>query len=305
MTDSPNNGIRPSSERGDSVDRQGMTCIILWIFGLLIVIGLGAVSLMYLSRYLSSIVRSAEQERGTATARANVNATEQERGTITARANVNATATANQIQRAISSPADRDVIFRDNFNEVLADGWTWHDEDKSAWRITNDGQLQIVAGDATLLSTENGQSNVLLRDSPFGNFEIVARVSARPIVDFQQAAILIYQDDDNFVAINRGYCSPCVGDAVYLDNEVDGDPSSSYGIGFPTDATELYLRLVRENDIFTALFSLDGETWTEVGRIHRMLWPLKVGLSASNADLTEQDDDLIAKFDYFIIREVR
>jgi hypothetical protein len=306
MTDSPMNGISPSIKRGHSNDRQGITCIVLWILSFLIVIGLGAVSLIYIARSISSIVRSAEHERGTATEFANVNATAQERGTATALANLNATATANQILRATSTPAVGDVIFRDNFDEVLAEGWTWHNEDKSAWRITNDGQLEIVAGDATLLSTENGQNNVLLRDCPFGNFDIVARVSARPIVDFQQAAILIYQDDDNFVAINRGYCSPCVGNAVYLDNEVEGDAFSSFGIWFPTDATELYLRLVRRNDIYTALFSLDGETWTEVGHIHRMLWPLKVGLGVTNADQTaEQDGDLIAKFDYFVIREIR
>ncbi len=153
----------------------------------------------------------------------------------TALANVNATAT--QFQRATSSPAVGDVIFRDDFDEVLAEGWTWH-------------------------------------------------------------------NDDNFVAINRGYCSPCVGDAVYFDYEVDGDPRSSQGIRFPTDTTELYLRLVKENITFTALFSLDGETGTEVGHISRMLWPMKVGLSATNADQAEQEGDLIAKSDYFVIREV-
>jgi hypothetical protein len=83
------------------------------------------------------------------------------------------------------------------------------------------------------------------------------------------------------------------------------DPWPSQGIWFPTDTPELYLRLVRENITFTALFSLDGETWTEVGHISRMLRPMKVGLSATNADQTEQEDDLIAKFDYFVIREVR
>ena len=287
MTDLPSTGISPSSERGDSVDKQGITCIIWWILGLLIAISLVAVSLAYLSRYLSSLLRSTAQERGPATELTTVNAT------------------TNQILRATSSPAGRDVIFRDDFVEVLADGWTWDNEDKSAWRITYDDQLQIVSGDATLLATENGQSNVLLRDSPMGNFEIVASVSVHPSVDFQQAAIFIYQDDDNFVAINRGFCSPCVGDAVYLDNEVDGDPWSSQGIWFPTDATELYLRLVREKDTYTALFSLDGETWVEVGFVQRVLLPSKVGLSATNADVTEQDDVLVAKFDYFVIREVR
>ena len=287
MTNSPSNGNSPSSEKGDSAGRQGITCFILWILGLVIAIGLVTVSLTYLSRYLSSLLRTTAQELGTATELAIVNAT------------------AKQILRATSSPSGGDVIFRDDFVEVLADGWTWHNEDKSAWRITNDDQLQIVAGDATLLATENGQSNVLLRDSPMGNFEIVASVSVHPSVDFQQAAIFIYQDDDNFVAINRGFCSPCVGDAVYLDNEVDGDPWSSQGIWFPTDATELYLRLVREKDTYTALFSLDGETWVEVGFVQRVLLPSKVGLSATNADVTEQDDVLVAKFDYFVIREVR
>ena len=282
MNDSPSNGNSLSSEKGDSTGRQGITCSIIWILGLLIAMGLVTVSIVYLSRYV--LVRLTAQERGTATELAQVNAT------------------ANQIQEATPSPTVGDVFFRDNFVEVLADGWTWHNEDKSAWHITNDDQLQIVAGDETLLATDNGQKNLLLRDPPMGDFEIVARVSARPSVNFQQAAIFIYQDDDNFVAINRGYCSPCVGDGVYLDSEVDGDP---WSIWLPTDATELYLRMVREKDTYTALFSLDGETWIEVGHVQHVMSPSKVGLGATNADQMEPDVDLIAKFDYFEIREVR
>lgn len=303
MADSPGDGITPFSKGGNSNDRQGMSCIVLWLLGLLLVIGLGVVSLIYVSRSISSIARSIANERGTATALANANATARLSGAATSLAAVNTT--VPQIQQATSSGAVVNQIFRDNFDEVLAYGWTWHNEDKSAWRITNDGQLEIVAGDATLLATENGQMNVLLRDSPTGNFEIIAKVSAHPSVDFQQAAIFIYQDDDNFVAINRGYCSPCVGDAVYLDNEVEGDAFSSFGIWFATNATELYLRLVREADTYTALFSLDGERWTEVGQVNRAMLPSKVGLSATNAAQIENGDDLIAKFDYFEILELK
>ncbi len=197
-------------------------------------------------------------------------------------------------------------VFREDFTDRLEEGWAWTNEDRSAWSLTSDGQLMILAGDAMLLSTENGQRNVLLRDAPAGDFEITARVSAQPSVDFQQAAILIYQDDDNFIAINRGFCSTCVGSGIYVDNEIEGgflhEGREIYWI--PMDAGEVYLRLRRQGDTYTPSYRLPGEAWIELPPLERVLQPVKVGLGATNADVSGLVGDLVASFDFFTLREI-
>lgn len=87
--------------------------------------------------------------------------------------------------------------------------------------ITADGQLRITASDASLLGIENGLNNLLLRDVPEDDFDILTRVVGAPSVNFQQAAIFTYEDENNFVSVNRGFCEPCVGGAVYMASEVD------------------------------------------------------------------------------------
>ena len=119
-------------------------------------------------------------------------------------------------------PKDEELeIFRDDFDGALAKGWSLLNEDPAAWMITADGQLRITASDASLLGIENGLNNPLLRDVPGGDFEILTRVVAAPSVNFQQAAIFIYEDENNFVSVNRGFCAPCVSSGVYMATEVD------------------------------------------------------------------------------------
>ncbi|MFZ5819591.1 MAG: hypothetical protein ACOYYJ_06795, partial [Chloroflexota bacterium] len=45
---------------------------------------------------------------------------------------------------------------------------------------------------------------------------IPRRIQAQPFENFHQAAIFLYQDAQNCVAINRGYCEPCGGTGIYI-----------------------------------------------------------------------------------------
>ena len=199
--------------------------------------------------------------------------------------------------------ADLVEIFRDDFDGALAEGWSLLNEDPAAWMITADGQLQITASDASLLGTENGLSNLLLRNAPEGDFDILTWVVAAPSVNFQQAAIFIYEDEDNFVSVNKGFCGPCGGTGVYMDSEVDGD-FLSFGVNrYPTSALGIYLRLAKRGNIYTSFFSFYGETWTEVAQTQRPLNPIKVGLGASNSDRAGLEGTLIAEYDFFAILE--
>jgi len=87
-------------------------------------------------------------------------------------------------------------IFRDDFTGELQPGWTWESENPDRWTITDDGWLQIIGEDSSLLADEQ-QSNLLWMDLPGGDFVITVHMKAQPIVNFQQATLYIYEDPDN------------------------------------------------------------------------------------------------------------
>jgi parallel beta-helix repeat protein len=158
-----------------------------------------------------------------------------------------------------------------------------------------------------LLHGDNSARNLLLRDAPAQDFEIQTRVIFTPTEDFQQAGLLVYEDDDNFLKLNRAYCgvSPplCAGNAIYFDLEEQG---TSTGSNFPTaitDPGQAYLRLVRDGDVYTGYVSENGADWMMVGQ-HAAgvgFTPAKIGLVT--ADGSQGAAEIPADFDFFCVSE--
>ena len=128
-------------------------------------------------------------------------------------------------------------------------GWTWENENPDRWTFTDDGWLQIMGEDPSLLN-EQPQSNLLWRDLPGGDFIISIHLKTQPLVNFQQATLYLYEDIQNYVALNRGFCDLCVsgGNAFYFEFKIGGQ-SGTYNS--PTNATDVYIRLTREGDVLS------------------------------------------------------
>jgi hypothetical protein len=194
--------------------------------------------------------------------------------------------------------------FRDDFTQVLEDGWTWHLEKRWGWDLhKKPGFLSVEVA----LDT----NQILLRHAPEGDFEISTRVLLTPYSNFQSAGLLIFQDDGHFLSFHRGMCDyieilpeACQGNAIYFNN-VDHDvgiPEEGYSIGpqFPTrtaEISEAYLRLKREGRNYTGYYSDDGENWTLIGKQESDLFPYYVGIWTFGAETYMAD----AEFDYFTL----
>jgi hypothetical protein len=188
-------------------------------------------------------------------------------------------------------------LFRDDFDGQLQPGWTWENEDPAHWTITDDGWLQIIGADSALLA-EGNQRNLLWRDLPAGDFQITARVRAAPTDDFQQATIYMYEDPDNYIALNRGYCSPCTprGNGIYMEYKSSGQ----WGAHNATvTETEVFLRLLSQDTVISGYYSLNGTDWTRLGRFGDYFAFKRVGLGVSNVDQQGIDADLLGLFDFF------
>src|SRR4051812_20118123 len=96
---------------------------------------------------------------------------------------------------AADSPA-----FEEPFKDKLRPGWSWVREDKDAWKVA-DGTLQIRATPGNIGGGENNARTPLLRDPPKDAKAFVAEVTVAhtPITFGEQAGLLFYRDDDNYV----------------------------------------------------------------------------------------------------------
>jgi hypothetical protein len=190
-------------------------------------------------------------------------------------------------------------IFRDDFTNVLQPGWEWKFENPSRWKISEDGWLQILAEDATLLG-DGHQSNLLCRPAPDGDFKITVHLEADPRDNFQQAALFIYQDAENYVTINRGFCGPCKigGNGIYMDYKYAGQ-IGTYMTGFK--ATDLYLRFLNQGHSVTGFYAADPKDWQRLGYVGNFLEHFSICLGVSNSDHAGLNADLIGRYDYIEI----
>lgn len=200
-----------------------------------------------------------------------------------------------------NTPLPEGILFRDDFSGSLQPGWMWENENPQRWSITNDGWLQILAEDPSLLGGQP-QTNALWRDLPDGNFAITVHVNAMTTANFQQAAIFLFEDANNYVAINRGYCAPCFpgqdGNGIFMDYKINGT-GSAYKLHVTQN--DVYLRLTLEGDVISAWYAFAPDAWERLGRFGNIFRFTRVGLGAANIDPEGRNEDLVALYDFFEI----
>lgn len=189
------------------------------------------------------------------------------------------------------------LLFRDDFDGKLAEGWSWTNEDDRYYSFTNNpGWLEMSAQPGYIGGTVK---NLLLRPAPEGNYELETKVNFTPEGNFQIAALVIYESGPNFVQFGRAFCGPCPAkDGFYFDLFVDGKFG---GENFATPITgtdTVSLRLRREGSSYTGYASLDGTNWQVIGTHQSPMTAGFVGLTAAQATDTEPGP---AQFDYFTI----
>jgi len=203
-----------------------------------------------------------------------------------------------------SEPTAAPAFFRDDFNQVLAGGWSWQNEDPVNWNMdARAGWLEIIILPGHIVT--GNYSNLLLR-SPFdGDFQIETGLVFQPAANFQFAGLVVYESDSDFLQAGRAFCQGadnCIGDGLYFDTYTNG---TFQGTNFatPYDGGNLvHLRLQRRGDVYTFFASPDGLNWTEIGSHQSGVEPERVGLVAS------QNNDgvpLPARFDYFMLTELQ
>jgi cytochrome c len=156
----------------------------------------------------------------------------------------------------------------DDFNGTALDACRWN-------RIVryDAGGLDLSGGALNLETSyadiygagDSGVSNMVLQEAPDGDWTAETKVTIPLVKCCQQAGLIAYLDDDNYVKWDV-IADEGMGQARFELRSEIGDvvqqPQTSEWLDYPEDDT-YWLRLSRAGNTYSAAYSLDGETWTE------------------------------------------
>lgn len=198
-----------------------------------------------------------------------------------------------------SAPPAGASAFRDEFESILEPGWTWTNEDPSAWSLDQTpGWLRIQLAQGGYLTTT--PANVLLRPAPAGDFNLTTSLRASPTRNFEFAGLIVTFADGRVLQFGRAHCDlpgVCTGGGYYFDNLKDGASAGS-NLALPGLAgSQSILRLEKRGTTYTAYYLMvDGQA-VAVGSHSVADAPQSVGLLAAQAPAPGP----LAEFDFFEI----
>jgi beta-xylosidase len=182
----------------------------------------------------------------------------------------------------------------DEFNATtLGKQWNWTRENASAWSLSKKaGSLLITSEKGDIVSSANNAKNLLLQDANTDwTVESKMVCSRKPSGQTQNAGLVAYQDDENFVKLiyrannaRRGFGGPATPavqpGAVELVIEADGYQKSVALISLADfkDEKNLVLKLERKGNIYTAYCSANGKSFKTVGVADIPLQNVKSGM---------------------------
>jgi len=214
----------------------------------------------------------------------------------------------------------------DEFNAAsVGDQWKWLRENPATKSLSkNAGALTVTSEVGDVSEGSNNAKNILLQsannDWIIDTKLVCSRVPSQP----ENAGILVYENDDNFVKLmfravtkttqQRGV-QPGTLDLVIEENGIAKSMASFNLKTEITGSNALFLKLEKTGSIYTASYSLDGVKFEKLGTANMLLKDIKAGLLVCdgviiqsmkstfwfNSDTTKPNTPFDVAFDYFHI----
>ncbi|MEZ5070117.1 MAG: glycoside hydrolase family 3 C-terminal domain-containing protein [Bacteroidales bacterium] len=187
----------------------------------------------------------------------------------------------------------------DDFTSPSLGGpWHWQRENSTAWSLaTNSGSLAIQGEDGDLIEGTNNARNLLLQSANTDwNMETKIVLSRRPSGFTENAGLIAYQDDDNFVKLS---CRPSFGRRSFrpggspqpaaVELLVESMGQQLFAVQQNIDEllskeNAFVLRMTKKGSQYTAFFSADGEHFVEIGQSEVLLKDVQAGVLVNKGD---------------------
>jgi len=198
-----------------------------------------------------------------------------------------------------------------NFNTVpisdyFADGdmnsnWTVLRENKNTYSIDKGFGLRLPTQRYDIYGTGGAWENVFVQ-SALGNWEVVAKVFYPhvPTANYQQAMLLVWQDEDNYIRAN------CQESSLRYEPGIETNGSfSASGGGNARAAADgtvtLYHRIKKEGNTYTISVSQDGLNYTQLATITANFKNPKLGMFAT---MNNAGTQMNTYFEYITVTEL-
>ena len=174
----------------------------------------------------------------------------------------------------------------DEFKSAPASAWNVLGENKANWAVEN-GALVITTEAGDLTAANNNAANVFVQSANTDwTVDTKLTCSADPAAPAQNAGVLAYQDEDNFVKFvyaaqmfrRGGHGS---GASLQIVCEEGGNTKATVTVtpeGIQNNV--VWLRLQKKGDTYTAWYSADGKKYVEAGKVEVCLKDIQAGLIA-------------------------
>lgn len=201
--------------------------------------------------------------------------------------------------------------FNDEFDgQTPESGWEWVRENPAHWSVSGGALLILTERGALNGMQYNNVRNMLLQPLNYqDDFTMDTELRFEPEWLFQNAGLVYYMDDDNYIRVSRGIHD--ARNTIWLEWESGGETHFRYlETPLPIHEPDLVyrLRLIRrEGNVFSASYRLqvNGGEWSgwdavagdtidfPAGQVH-------IGLQAANGDgLYTTVDSEQARFNWF------
>lgn len=216
--------------------------------------------------------------------------------------------------------------FVDEFNSSKPkSSWIIIEEDQSKWGMDKaNGRLQIISQPGSIYGTNSNLKNqfILKKKLPKDNFEVVASVSYQIKEQFNETAIVLFQDDHNFMALRYfgNNISYSVKRTFGFTKEQNGKnntivaPGSIYNKD--KEPRNIYFKIRRQGNDFISYYyspsqfipfeNLDQIRWTEVGRHTWIDFKGSLSIWATNTarSINGATPESTAAFDFICVRSI-
>ncbi len=140
---------------------------------------------------------------------------------------------------------------RDDFNGSDLDA-SWSVVRRDQTLAVTGGALNLVAQAGDVYQTANDAKNLVLRTAPSGPWSITTKLNFKGLVQYQQAGILVYGDDDNYTKFDRVATNTATGtntEKFEFINEVAGTPRNGSADASANLACDVPGRLLHACDV--------------------------------------------------------
>ena len=151
--------------------------------------------------------------------------------------------------------------YKADFSKALDKGWSFVREDKADWRL-KDGKLQLLAQPSNIWGKRNNKTeNFLLRALPGPKAAVEVTVDFNPRKEYEQAGLMIYLDDDNYIKFDRELYG---GQSCTLVLESKAKPKVVKKIPFREGPLRLRLE-ISDGKVKAMVKAPGGKEWTAHG----------------------------------------